>query len=49
LDGKKYVVVENGFQAKPGKWIGATLGLYASREKHINDSGYAEVDWFRID
>ncbi|MDR3007552.1 MAG: glycoside hydrolase 43 family protein [Sphingobacterium sp.] len=49
LDGKKYTVVENGFQAKPGKWIGATLGLYASREKHINDSGYAEVDWFRID
>ncbi|PUV26443.1 glycoside hydrolase family 43 protein [Sphingobacterium athyrii] len=49
LDGKKYTVVENGFQAKPGKWIGATLGLYASREKHINDSGYAEVDWFRIE
>ena len=49
LDGKEYAVVENGFQAKPGKWIGATLGLYASREKHINDSGYAEVDWFRIE
>ncbi|WP_433902616.1 glycoside hydrolase family 43 protein [Sphingobacterium puteale] len=49
LDGNKYTVVENGFRAKPGKWIGATLGLYASREKHINDSGYAEVDWFRIE
>ena len=49
LDGNKYTAVENGFQAKPGKWIGATLGLYASREKQINDSGYAEVDWFRVD
>ncbi|WP_104383007.1 glycoside hydrolase 43 family protein [Sphingobacterium sp. HMA12] len=49
LDGKNYTVVESGFQAKQGKWIGATLGLYASRDKHINDSGYAEVDWFRIE
>lgn len=47
-DGKKYLEVERAFRAKPGKWIGATLGLYASRDKQINDSGYAEVDWFRI-
>lgn len=49
LDGKKYISVGNQFQAKPGKWVGATLGLYASREKHSNDSGYAEVDWFRVE
>jgi beta-xylosidase len=47
-DGKTYREVENDFRAKPGKWIGATLGLYACRDKQINDSGYAEVDWFRI-
>ncbi len=49
LDGKSYIPVGGQFEAKPGKWVGAALGLYASREKHSNDSGYAEVDWFRIE
>lgn len=49
LDDKKYTAVGETFIAKPGKWIGATLGLYATRESQINDSGYADVDWFRIE
>ena len=49
LDGKKYTTAGDAFTAVPGKWIGATLGLYASREATINDSGYAEVDWFRVE
>jgi len=48
IDGKKYIDIEKDFRARPGKWIGATLGLYASRDKQINDSGYADFDWFRI-
>lgn len=49
LDDKKYISVGDTFVAKPGKWIGATLGLYATRETKINDSGYADIDWFRVE
>lgn len=49
LDGKKYTAVGEAFTAQPGKWIGATLGLYAIRDNQINDSGYAEFDWFRVE
>ncbi|TJZ54832.1 glycosyl hydrolase 43 family protein [Sphingobacterium olei] len=49
LDNKNYQKVGETFKAKPGKWIGATLGLYATREQTINDSGFAEVDWFRLE
>ncbi|TDS14884.1 glycoside hydrolase family 43 protein [Sphingobacterium paludis] len=49
LDGKTYTSLKETFVAKPGKWIGATLGLYALRDNTINDSGYAEIDWFRIE
>lgn len=48
-DGEQYTAVGESFTAKPGKWIGATLGLYALRDTQINDSGYAEFDWFRIE
>ncbi|MGJ1431728.1 glycoside hydrolase family 43 protein [Sphingobacterium spiritivorum] len=49
LDGKKFTAIEDKFVAKPGRWIGATLGLYAIRDQQINDSGYADVDWLRIE
>ncbi len=48
LDGKKFTPVEGTFQAVPGKWIGAKVGLFCTRETQINDSGYIDVDWFRI-
>ncbi|WP_437919474.1 glycoside hydrolase family 43 protein [Sphingobacterium sp. LRF_L2] len=49
LDNILYHPIEKDFKAKPGKWIGATLGLYATRNVQINDSGYAEVDWIKIE
>lgn len=49
LDGQKFIAIEDKFVAKPGRWIGATLGLYAIRDQQINDSGYADVDWLRIE
>ncbi|GAB3657986.1 glycoside hydrolase 43 family protein [Echinicola sediminis] len=47
-NGKKFTKVEDTFTAVPGKWIGAKVGLFAVRESKINDSGYADVDWFRF-
>lgn len=36
------------FQATEGQWIGAKLGIFCTRDSKINDSGYADFDWFRI-
>jgi hypothetical protein len=35
--------------AEVGRWIGAKVGLFCSRQKQINDSGYADFDWFRVE
>ncbi len=48
-DGKNFTDINSTFKAVPGKWIGATLGLYCSRTQKINDAGFADVDWFRIE
>ncbi len=47
-NGKRFKKVGKPFTAVPGRWIGAKVGLFASREDRINDSGYANYDWFRI-
>ena len=36
------------FVAKPGRWIGAKVGLFATTSAPINDTGYGDYDWFRI-
>jgi beta-xylosidase len=37
------------FTAVPGKWIGAKMGIFYTRKVWLNDSGYADIDWFRIE
>ncbi|NOT73685.1 MAG: glycosyl hydrolase 43 family protein [Cyclobacteriaceae bacterium] len=48
LDGKKFVDFDDTFQAEPGKWIGAKVGLFCTQTTGSNDAGYADFDWFRI-
>ena len=48
-DGKLFTDVGTGFEAWEGKWIGAKVGVFCQRPKPLNDSGYADVDWFRIE
>lgn len=48
-DGKTFTDVAETFKATPGKWIGATMGFFCTRTQVINDAGFAEVDWFRVD
>jgi beta-xylosidase len=43
VDGNEYE-----FKARPGRWIGAKVGLYCNRHHPKNDSGWMEADWFRI-
>lgn len=47
-DGKNFKQAGSAFTAVPGRWIGAKVGIFATRQDKINDSGYADYDWFRI-
>jgi beta-xylosidase len=47
-DGIDFKNIGRPFTAEPGRWIGAKVGLFCTRTNQINDSGYADVDWFRI-
>jgi beta-xylosidase len=49
IDGKNFTEAGNIFIAQPGRWKGAKIGLFATREEVINDAGYAEFDWFRFE
>jgi beta-xylosidase len=49
LDGKEFTTTGASFHAEVGQWIGAKVGIFCTRETQINDSGYADFDWFRIE
>jgi len=49
IDGNNFVLINDTFQAEPGKWIGAKVGLFCVREQQTNDSGYADFDYFRVE
>jgi beta-xylosidase len=48
-DGKTFTDIPETFKATPGKWIGATMGFFCTRTQPINDAGFVEVDWFRVE
>lgn len=33
---------------KPGRWVGAKIGFFCTRDKKTNDAGYADIDWIRF-
>lgn len=47
--GEKFTTVEKTFVARPGRWVGAKLGVFCLRNNITNDAGYADIDWFRIE
>jgi beta-xylosidase len=47
-DGENFTPTGEVFKAEEGKWIGAKVGLFAIGSKKTNDTGWADVDWFRI-
>ena len=49
LDNINYQKAGDTFIAKPGKWIGAKMGFFATRTTEINDAGFADIDWFRVE
>jgi beta-xylosidase len=47
-DGQTFISAGETFQAEVGRWIGAKVGIFCTRDTQINDSGYADFDWFRV-
>ena len=47
-DGISFEKAPQNFTAKPGKWVGAKIGIFASSTFKTNDAGFADVDWFRF-
>lgn len=47
-DGKTFIPVKETFKAKPGKWVGAKIGLFSTGTARTNNCGFAEIDWFRF-
>lgn len=48
LDGVNYTNAGDTFVAEVGRWIGAKVGIYCTRTTQINDAGFADFDWFRV-
>jgi hypothetical protein len=48
-DGISFNYVDQEFTAQPGKWIGAKVGFFCTRTTKTNDSGWADIDWFRVE
>ena len=47
-DGKAFTSIGGKFRAKPGKWIGAKVGIYSLSTQKANRGGYADFDFFRM-
>lgn len=48
VDGGGFTPIGRPFTASAGKWIGATLGLFATAPQTAAPAGAAEFDWFRV-
>jgi beta-xylosidase len=48
-DGAHFSPVGEPFAARKGKWIGAKVGLFAVRTGKTRETGYVDVDWFRVE
>ncbi len=48
-DGGKFTTILKPFTAKPGRWVGAKIGMFCLRNNVTNDAGFADVDWFRVE
>lgn len=48
-DGNNYTSIGEKLTARPGRWVGAKVGLFCTRNGKTNDSGFADVDWFRVE
>lgn len=46
---ERFTDIPKLYTAKPGRWVGAKIGMFCTRNNKTNDAGYADIDWFRIE
>jgi beta-xylosidase len=49
IDGNSFIPIQNEFIAEVGRWKGAKIGIFCTRESQTNDSGFADFDFFRVE
>lgn len=47
-DGETFTKVGDQFEATPGKWVGAQIGIYCYNNKHENSKGYTDFGYFSV-
>jgi Beta-xylosidase len=48
-DGTSFTSIGKPFKARPGRWIGAKVGIFAVSAGPNSEMGYADFDWFRVE
>jgi hypothetical protein len=48
-NGADFRLIGEPFPARAGRWIGAKVGLFALAPGAARESGYADIDWFRVE
>ncbi|CAH1207564.1 hypothetical protein PAECIP111891_03033 [Paenibacillus allorhizoplanae] len=48
-DGANYLPIGRGFEAVPGGWVGAKLGLFCLTKGEAASQGYVDIDWFHVE
>lgn len=46
-DGKDFKSIGGSFNAKPGRWVGAKLGIFAMNQ-YADSDGFADFDWVSV-
>lgn len=49
FDGNNFTNAGDVFIAEVGRWIGAKFGIFCTRQSQINDSGFTDFDWVRVE
>lgn len=49
INGADFTTLQGSFAARPGRWVGAKLGMFCVRSNPTNDAGFADIDWFRVE
>ncbi len=49
VDGNTFKEAGTPFVAKPGRWIGAKMGLFALAASPGAEYGYADYDWYKVE
>lgn len=49
FDGESYELIGDAFEAAPGGWVGAKLGLFCHLLGEASRRGYTDFDWIRVE